>query len=522
MARQGIAQAVAAVLAALALSLAPPGKAVAGPPADAPCRDCLSCHQGVESLGPVHDLGCPACHLEPGDRERPRIGHAAVLSNPADPEHAGRACGPCHPAQVAAVARSGHATLARIINQTRYLWGAQARAEPPAFSANAALRSLPRSPESPRSPATLVDAFLRACCLDCHVGVSGGGADGLWRGSGCSACHSPYAPDGRYRGGDRAMRDSGPGRPRIHALTGDICDEQCLACHHGNHVGGDFYGLYERDTAAMYQDAVSRGRPVAARFGRAQHVLSRDLHAERGLRCLDCHRGAQVMGMPGAAPPACPACHRVGREDIVLRDGSVRLAPVPDPGVAGHDPSRHGRVRCSACHAQWTFGDYGLSALHREPTAGGQGGTAAWTLAWRFRRWEGLVLGVDRLGRISALRPWRQYLVSSVDRLGRVVLDSVVPQRGDGTGPGWAFSPYVPHTAAPWGRPCSDCHLSSAAAGLGQGPEAGHDLALLKAAPPIPPARLLDQAELRALLHPGPGFRRAFAESLRGFGGGGP
>ncbi|MBW1679907.1 MAG: hypothetical protein JRJ83_00460 [Deltaproteobacteria bacterium] len=91
----------------------------------------------------------------------------------------------------------------------------------------------------------------------------------------------------------------------------------------------------------------------------------------------------------------------------------------------------------------------------------------AWSLGWRYRRWELMPLGVDHEGRFSIVRPLYQFIVSYVDEAGYAALDGIIPIRGDFTSKGWAFSPYVPHTVSPAGRSCMSCHLSRSAAGLG-------------------------------------------------------
>jgi len=481
--------------------------------------NCGACHEDIEPPGTGHEFACVRCHLPPASRNRPRMDHSEILPNPSNLEDAPDICGACHADIVRAVVRSSHAACPDIINRTRYLWGAQACAIPPRYSANAALRPLPQPPERPRTPAMLVDDFLRKRCLSCHLGVSAPG-----RYEGCAACHAPYADKNPGGGGEPAI-------PRAHVLQRNVSDRQCLSCHHGNHVGGDYDGLFERDLHPMFQQAVSRGREVPAAFGAAYHFLSRDAHAEAGLSCLDCHSGKEIMGLHGETSPSCETCHggyasRVpdaalpavesAKDGFIFHSQDGQTLPLPLlPETPSHDPQNHARLRCSACHAQWVFGEYGLSALRRD-----DGETPGqWIVAWRFRRWEYAALGVDEHGRISILRPKYQYLVSYVDRLGRTILDSAMPMRGDGSGPGWAFTPYTPHTTAPVGKRCDECHMNGMAAGRGMDQTmdlpGSRDLDLFKASPPIhPKARLLNILESGRLLNPDSRFRLLFARTL--------
>ena len=448
-----------------------------------PCR---ACHQGIEAMEGTHDLPCLACHQPLAGEASSIVGHPAVAAHPADLDHARASCGACHPDRVEALLGSDHALQTGMRAQTRYLWGAAAMAG----SGGSSARALPVD-----SPAGLVDRFLDECCSGCHLGRPGVGLD-QYRGAGCAACHVPYAPDGLYAGGDPALTGRGPGSPRFHALTGPVGQDRCLACHHsdstGERVGADFIGLTPRDSHAMFQGALTRGEPVLRAFGTAQHALSPDVHYQRNMACPDCHSGEQVMGMPGGRPPACRDCHRDLAQD-----------------VPGHRPELHGRVHCSACHAQWLSTGYDFSVS----LVDGQ-----WLLAWAFRRWDVVTLGVDGQGGIRLLRPRNQYLVSMVDATGAVVLDNQVPQRGDGSGPGWAFEPCVPHTNAEAGRPCHECHGQPLAAGLGSQWTPAWDLALLRPWPPATPgARLLNAAEQGRLLDPGRGYAAMQAASLARF-----
>jgi hypothetical protein len=307
--------------------------------------------------------------------------------------------------------------------------------------------------------------------------------------------------------------------------------------------------------APAYQHAVSGGEPVYERYGSSYHRLARDVHAERGLTCLDCHTGRQVMGLADERP-ACAGCHggynragpdpniaqiagQGGTYHFATRQGEMLGLSLFKADSLAHDPKTHARLRCSACHGQWFFGDYGLSVTRRDDlrTNGPESGfpemkgflrpsqvdvvaevplEGVWFCAWRFRRWETAPLGVDGNGRISVLRPKYQYLVSYVDGLGNTVLDSVVPRRGDGQGPGWAFSAYIPHTTAPSGRPCHACHENPLAAGEGLSLGATVDLDLFKVpVAAMPGERPLSTAEREKLMHPGPKYRIRFAVFAR-------
>ena len=542
--------------------------------------DCLRCHQGIESAGKGHDFDCARCHLLPHDRGRALEDHVRILNNPARLSSAREICTPCHQERVDDFQNSLHATLAGMINQTRFLFGAQAKAFPPVYGAGGNLPLLPPARDSIHRPADLVDDLLRRKCLGCHVSAAGSEHTPPFRSRGCAACHVLYASDGLYHGRDKAIDTSTKGFPEVHGLTADIPDSQCLKCHRPNYAGSDAHGLFERDYDSFFQEAVLGDRPAHEHPRGAVHVLAKDVHTRRGLQCVDCHSGDDVMGSGRLAGFAldspgttCQDCHGgfarpepnpevAGLEAdsgvwfFLARDGTRRRVPRFAPDTPSHDPGAHSRLRCSACHAQWTAHDYGLSLQRqdggdfrvwtylirqgdprvfseleklladagRRPSSPdlltGDKGQGLWLKGYRFRRWENMVLGVDDQDRISLFRPLHQYRISYVDDHSRVILDSVIPGRGDGNGPGWAFMPYVPHTTAGQGRPCETCHGQTMAAGLGWTKDddltGGTDFELFRPSPPaIDSMRLLNPAERRRLLDPQAGYGKKFYQSKK-------
>jgi hypothetical protein len=316
-------------------------------------------------------------------------------------------------------------------------------------------------------------------------------------------------------------------------------DSQCLACHRGNRVGGDYHGYFQAQEHAVFRRGVAFGGPGELLYGQVQRRLRPDLHAEAGLLCIDCHSREDVMGdgavdgfarrrskvrcagrhgRPGGEGPEAAIRGVEAAGDgfrFRSRSGAAHSLPRARLGGPGHDPSLHGRVRCSACHARWVFGVYGDEVLRDDRRPRGR----RWTRLSRFRRWENLSLGVDHAGRISILRPQGQYVVRYVDGGGRIVVDGRVPSRGDGSGRGWAFEPYTPHTTGRRGRACAACHGSRTAAGLADFPGAGTAEAgsfnLEAASPPAwPGARLLSKTERKRLLAPSEMYGRLLVRLL--------
>jgi hypothetical protein len=352
-------------------------------------------------------------------------------------------------------------------------------------------------------------------------------------------------------------------------------------------VGADYEGLFEHDYSSTYRSPVVDGKSVPMIYGMDYHHLARDIHAEKGLWCIDCHRKQDIMGngtlysyqmeVPKRACEDChggfdrtspdlsiaaiktlPAIDKEGESEketflfISEHEGRKHRLPLFRQHSNGHNIEAHKRVRCSACHAQWSYQDYGLSVIREDLIEGykwyrltvqgdpylesileehlakpektypvskdwisGVSKPGVWSAGWRFRRWEFMPLGVDHENRYAILRPLYQYLITYVDRLGNSFMDSVIPTRGDGES-GWASMPYVPHTTSPIGRSCDGCHQNRVAAGLGIGLKPTIDTSLTIPSPPaVSTMRLLNSVEKEKLMEPSHRYRK---ERLRALG----
>ena len=527
-------------------------------------RSCLTCHDGIERMDKDHAFPCVACHLLPQDRGQVLDTHAKVMRHPAAPEHVDILCGECHQKEISILRNSLHYTLAGMIGQTRYLWGAQKSPMPKyAPSEHPVLKPLPPSPVEPETASDLVDDLLQRRCFRCHLGQLPPQRKGLYRGLGCSACHVFYSNDGIYRGGDATLRGR-MGYPEKHAFVSPIPVEQCLHCHNGPRVGADYVGLFEHDYHMSYRTPWRGGSLPDTIYLMDHHHLSPDIHQQRGLLCVDCHDQGDVMGRgrlyvseQEAIEVRCEHCHgpwgtsqkkgtstdsAQAEKNFLDRQGRMHPMPLWESSVPAHSVQEMRRVHCTSCHAAWGFNDYGPSLLRDDRADLSRWGSwriqgderiaglfdqngrfleivegpGPWFLSWHFRRWETLHIGVDSEERIVPYRPHYQYMISFVDEKGHVLLDSVIPQRGDESGKGWTYMPFYPHTVRPRGRSCEDCHGENLAAGEGYGKDWGADLSLTKAEDPVyPTLRLLDPTELKRLLSKTPKFRQVRSRILR-------
>jgi hypothetical protein len=519
-----------------------------------------------------HSGSCVDCHGGHGEKPEKAEAHQGMSANPADFTNTAFACGRCHEEQARQANRTLMATAAGIINQTRFLWGAQDD-EANRYAAREidGIKALPTGEES----APLVDDLLRRRCLRCHLGArdvpSPAGLDtaAVSGGHGCAACH---VLDGNGIGPDQKATDSGPhARTQGHQLTTAIPTSQCLKCHNGNRIGADYAGLFERDLSSSYNFAATDPDSEPRLMKHSYHYLLPDIHYERGMQCIDCHpveelmgegkihaqskdqvrvRCADCHGLPGKPPRTRPvavtdvralrAAKVSGRYDLepgqrVIEtsgghlltntmekegvflltskiDGRVHRIPVLGKEASGAEPLNHripghmDRMECTACHAAWTFQDFGLHLMRLDsadyepwerltrqsdlqarrnlesnlskpreqwdaPTSRdwltGLSGTGVWLEGYSMRRWEGRILGVNSRGLVSIMRPHYQYWVSWVDSQGKIRMDSVIP-RSSGGRPALAWDSYAPHTIRRQTAACSDCHGNARALGLGR------------------------------------------------------
>jgi hypothetical protein len=437
------------------------------PAQETPARTpgCRGCHQEVQ-LDPSHDLACTDCHGGNQDEATLELAHAGLIAQPAHPDQMRKSCGGCHARLVDDTAASLHFTARNEVNLVRTAFGAQAP-----------LASLSQIPlhGTVDSPLALVDDLLRRRCLRCHVYSKGDGYPETARGTGCAACHLEY----------------GKGRLTSHTFRKSPPDSQCLHCHYGNFVGADYHGRFEHDFNLEYRTPYrsdgAENRPYGVEF----HQLSPDIHQQKGLACIDCHSGAELMGKHSGASPkkavTCLSCHgwrkglplpldnlQVEADRLVL---TTRLAGkklvVPQPVHPAHKQYEK-KAHCTVCHSQWSFNDQGTHLLrtdHPEHPAWsrlsvqgskevenqldypapqgaflrdkitGEPRPSLWLKGYELRRWETPLIGIGPDGRLQIFRPILDLHLSMTDSDQKVIFDNlgVSPERQ-------RYLPYTPHT----------------------------------------------------------------------------
>ncbi|OGR01066.1 MAG: hypothetical protein A2505_09865 [Deltaproteobacteria bacterium RIFOXYD12_FULL_55_16] len=393
--------------------------------------------------------------------------HAGLIARPAHPEQMRQACGGCHARQVAEAAASPHFTARNEVNAVRAVFGAKA-----------SLASLAEIPTHAQiaSPLDLVDDLLRRRCLRCHVYSSGDGYSETVRGTGCAACHLAYAN----------------GKMSSHAFSRSPADSQCLHCHYGNFVGADYYGRFEHDFNLEYRTPYRAEAQQSRPYGVEFHQLAPDIHQQKGLACIDCHSGAELMGRHGGdrekeKKVTCLTCHgwRKGQplplsnlqteaDRLVLTTrltGKKLVVPRPvHPAHRQYEKKAH----CTVCHSQWSFNDQGAHLLRTEqpddaawarlavqgsseveaqlntPAPDGPSqrdkitgapGRGLWLKGYELRRWERPLIGPGPDGRLHIFRPILDLHLSMLGPDKKVIFDNVgvEPARQ-------RYLPYTPHT----------------------------------------------------------------------------
>ena len=292
---------------------------------------CYSCHQGIEEISSNHRFSCVRCH---GGNRRVRSlprAHKGLVANPSSLKNAPRFCGKCHDSHVKKIGRSLMATAKRMINITRFGWGAQPADEMP-------YSLYPGEQEQPYPPSGVehaVDGFLKTKCLRCHLDAPSPHRPGDYRSTGCSACHMIYTNDGISLSHDRAIQalqkkykkqnrlerkfaskslSNRRGYPLLHKFTTAIPSVQCEHCHNNNGVGQEFEGLFAKpDRPRSTPKSINDEKPVL--YGKEHEFLVPDIHREKGMHCIDCHIGDEMKpeiepeGLRSAVQIRCTDCH---------------------------------------------------------------------------------------------------------------------------------------------------------------------------------------------------------------------
>jgi len=452
-------------------------------------NDCLSCHKGIEQMPPPHNFSCQSCHVLPKDRNKPLTSHNMIIKNPSAPKYWNTFCYKCHAKQIDDVEHSLHYTAYGEINKTLLTLLHK--------KTNYTVQDLPSKGKNTLE--TLSFQFLRENCLKCHISTEGEKGTGLYRPSGCAACHMPLSKDGIYLGKDKAMH----GKPSNIAYHSFIKPQMqnCLSCHNKQYVGTDYLGMFPKEFGETYRTPINKeGNFPPVIYGIDYDYLAKDVHYKAHMTCMSCHTKQEVMGNgkfyhneTQSLQVSCQTCHGGYHTKPTRYFKNIKLF---NPNIPGH--KYHENVSCSACHAQWTIYDFGFYALKddtkdytkwsaftltgnpqadkflsnaiglmeegktppppmQEDFLTGKLVPGLWHIGYLFTRWEYVILG--KMGsKYVILRPMYQYYFSYKNAQGKVIVNNKFM--------GTDWEPYFPHTIGK-ARSCLFCHGNKTVAGDG-------------------------------------------------------
>lgn len=453
------------------------------PPVNPGQNGCGHCH--LLNLTPPHNFSCSDCHGGNDAGNDQQTAHQYLITRPAHPLSMAQTCGRCHPEQTTGVEESLHFTLADEVNLVRKAFGAQET-----------LTQLTQVPinDTPETPLQLADDLLRRRCLRCHPYSSGDPYPLVGHGTGCAACHL----------------DFNNGSPASHIFLATPGDKQCLQCHYGNWVGADYHGRFEHDFNEEYRTPYFTGtsaNTAANRpYGVEYHQLAPDIHQQKGMMCVDCHNGAELMNRPTTDIAdttdttdtiRCQDCHLQKSleqslpPNVIMERGGYFLLSKQNQRLAiplmrhpAHTNCQDS-IHCQVCHAQWAFNDIGTHLLRNDtseqdafwrlttqgsweveqiltnnlgtdtsttlpPTMSdkisGEQKKGIWHQGYTMRRWETIQLGRDANGEIMVMRPILDLHLSWIDESHKIRFDAITAQSNN-----QGLRPYVPHTTGPAG-----------------------------------------------------------------------
>jgi len=523
-------------------------------------KRCLSCHEGIEVISYRMatmwgaDTKCEVCHMGNPTAHTKKEAHRGMIVHPGDLSVQSLTCGQCHddggvirkdiegliPGVVkmsrvvsngernhtARVLRNAMATCAGEIAISRYLWGGQEDKVPQygvrevsALDSTAA-EGVPQLKLLPPATSSQADHLLRTTCLKCHLWTRGEEKRGLYRGSGCDACHVLYADDGLSKSGDPTVPKGMPGHPIKHEITNKITVAQCMRCHNneGARIGFAYTGKVQARGGLPYQ---SDGTPPEPTYGVCMLNVGRgDVHFEKGLSCIDCHTSKELHGdgklyrtMKDEVSIGCESCHGTPYESASLKDARGR--PIPNiyrqgdeviliakvtgqkhtvtqlerlmarsalpaaMSIPGHMKSLEGKhqLECYACHGLTVPQYYGYTFRRDDRKMSpvdwivGTGENSSltplsgrWSIGYTYLRWENPVLGINGRGRISSYQPLYQAFITHTDETGEVLEENRLLTTQAGF-PNIAMVPVYPHSTTVRSLNCAYCHTNSKAMG---------------------------------------------------------
>ncbi len=480
---------------------------------------CLSCHKGMMGFVAAHDpatIGCACCHLgNPWTLDK-TLAHSGMTLTPGNLSLVNQTCGAsnCHTDQADRVRLSLMNTMSGVVAVDKYAFG-----ENNDLNAHYSVAALGHSP---------ADTHLRNLCASCHLGqdkLHPGPLNQTDRGGGCSACHLSYDAAAAEELAKRPTSSEPLHHPDISI---HIPNDACFGCHsRSGRISTSYEGWHETlpDEKAA---TTSPGWPAKYRTladGRIFEKHGADIHAEKGMTCVDCHLGSEVMGdgfsrthESDAIRISCVDCHSNGRtpakefaqldpetqQIIAMRKlndagrmfvtaGSTTLAypnafldaaarPIlsltnstkllrPKPLARACAGKIHERLTCTACHTAWAPQCISCHTSFARGTQGwdhlaGKSVDGSWNEEPNGYLSDAPPLGIQGAASFSG-QPQERITTF----IPGMILNLKIPKNAARVQTTFhrLFAPASAHTIASRARDCRSCHTNPAALGYGRG-----------------------------------------------------
>ncbi|MGE5362103.1 MAG: hypothetical protein ACM3NQ_24060, partial [Bacteroidales bacterium] len=192
------------------------------------------------------------------------------------------------------------------------------------------------------------DTHLRQLCASCHLGAEKrefGWVNESSRGGGCNACHLVYSAGAR-EGLNRYRRERGAAGLVHPDISLEMTDDHCFGCHsRSGRIATSYAGWNEqgpggeggrreaegggREAEGGRREVGGGGRAATRTLqdGRVFVAAPRDIHFEKGMRCVDCHTAREVMGdgvlharKRDQVRIRCEDCHAAGAARTITRE----------------------------------------------------------------------------------------------------------------------------------------------------------------------------------------------------------
>ena len=215
------------------------------------------------------------------------------------------------------VERTIMATMTGVITSLRVAWGAQNSftAQMATMAVSDPRRAHPRpsphpgllahdsgQPPKGPDPSQVADDQWNKFCARCHLRSSRSSGLSV-HGQGCAACHGSREPSAATWAGTPSLDREQSGHASFHRLHETPPEDNCLRCHNrSGRLGLNYRGWVEDENGRTPWPS---GRPSRALSGgRGVHQLLPDVHRGKGMACVDCHSGREVMAT-AASTAAC-------------------------------------------------------------------------------------------------------------------------------------------------------------------------------------------------------------------------